>query len=69
MAKKEKITKSITINLKGGPLNGKEMEVSYPTWHSYVLNMGRSLYIKKTSTEFDYTEDWSLRIIQNNSGE
>ena len=60
MAKKEKITKSIEISLHGGPLNGKKMEVSYPAWDSYVLNMGQSLYIRATSTDYDHTEDWSL---------
>lgn len=60
MAKKEKITKSIEINLHGGPLNGKKMEVAYPVWDSYLLNMGQSLYVKKTSTDFDYEEDTSL---------
>lgn len=69
MAKKEKPIKTITINLHGGPLNGKEMEVSYPTWDSYVLNMGRSLYVKDTFTDFDYTEDWSLHKIKNYFGE
>jgi hypothetical protein len=69
MAKKEKEIKSITISLHGGPLNGKEMEVAYPTWGSYVLNMGRSLYVKRTFTDFDYTEDWSLRTTPVHFGE
>lgn len=69
MAKKEKAIKSVTINLHGGPLDGKEMEVEYPVWDSYVLNMGRSLYVKDTSVDFDYTEDWSLLKIRKHFGE
>lgn len=64
--KKEKPIKSIEIELFGGPLNGKKMEVSYPVWESYVLNMGQSLYIKVSSTQFEHTEDWSKRTERNN---
>lgn len=57
MAKKEKVIKSIIITLHGGPLDGKEVEVSYPVWDSYLLDMGRSRYYKKTSTDFYFMKD------------
>jgi hypothetical protein len=60
MAKKEKITKLVEISLHDGPLSGQKIEVSYPAWDSYVLNMGQNLYVRKTFTDYDHTEDWSL---------
>jgi hypothetical protein len=59
-AKKEKPIKSIEISLHGGPLDGKVMEVVYPPWPTYVLDMGRSLYKQIKTTEYHYTEDWSI---------
>lgn len=60
---KEKPIKSIEIELSGGPLDGKTMEVAYPAEVSYALNMARSLYVRKTATIYQYTEDWSLHVV------
>lgn len=63
-AKKEKPIKSIEISLHGGPLDGKVMEVSYPAWPTYMLDMGRSLYVQVRMTEYRYTEDLSAHKIK-----
>lgn len=63
-SKKEKIIKSVEIELLGGPCDGKTMEVAYPTWPSYMLDMGRSLYVRKTSTEYEYSTDMSLHSVK-----
>jgi hypothetical protein len=51
---------SIEISLRGGPLDKKIMDVAYPNWEYYVLDMGRSLYVKVSSTEYMYSQDWSI---------
>lgn len=63
MTKKEKPIKSIEIELSGGPLNGNIIEVAYPAEISYALNMARSLYVRKTTTVYEYTDDWSLHEV------
>ena len=55
----KKIT-SIEITLRDGPLDKKIMDVAYPTREYYVLDMGRSLYVKVSSTEYMYSQDWSI---------
>jgi hypothetical protein len=60
MTKSKKQIKSIEITLVGGPCDGVTMEVSYPAWDSYMLNLGRSLYIKKSATVYEYSENTAL---------
>ena len=57
---KEKKITSIEITLSGGPLDKKTMDVAYPTWEYYVLDMGRSLYVGTSSTHYAYSTDWSI---------
>lgn len=60
MAKSSKKITSIEINLYGGPLDGQTFDIIYPPPEYVLLNMGRSLYVMKTTTDFYYSEDKSI---------
>ena len=57
MAKKSKVTTQIEITFIDGPIAGKTIDVVYPSPEYIMMGMGKYCYVKKTSTEFCYTDD------------
>lgn len=53
----KKVTNHIEITLVDGPLDGKKMEVCYPSPDYVMMGMGRYCYEKINSIEFRYTQD------------
>ena len=49
----------IEITFIGGSFDGKELEFVYPTPEYLVMNLGRDLYRRVTSTQYKYQTDWS----------
>lgn len=60
----EKKTKKITIievDLIGGPADKKKVTLVNPPPPYITMDMGRALYMKRSDTSFEYTDDWSAR--------
>ena len=59
--KKTKKVSVIEVDLIGGPLDKKRISLVNPPPPYITMDMGRALYVKRSDTSFEYTEDWSQR--------
>jgi hypothetical protein len=57
--KTPKLDRTVEITFKGGAYNGKVYEFVNPAPNHLVMNLGRDLYVKKTTDEYVYTSDWT----------
>lgn len=54
-----KIVNRIDITFLGGSFDGREMEFVYPTPEYLVMNLGRDLYKRVSTTQYEFQPDWS----------
>lgn len=54
-----KIGNRVDISFLGGSFDGREMEFVYPTPEYLVMNLGRDLYKRITTTQYEFQPDWS----------
>jgi hypothetical protein len=54
-----KIVNRIDITFLGGSFDGREMEFVYPTPEYLVMSLGRDLYKRVSTTQYEFQPDWS----------